>query len=262
MNKKCNRKINITFVLIIFILSTVLIKIFSPISYAFTSEERIEELKILDSANKERLTLPVATIDFVQPYLIGDYSETEMDNYVKMLKRAGYEAVIIQNIMNIEGGKGSSINITASWYDSKLIQDKSTLQAYKPAMLDTLVKAIQDNDMKIYIGLASTNDWWNSNFTDEEWRTKNTDFANEMINELYQKYNDYSCFEGIYWTNEIYTNGDNYYEYWSEMINSNIEYLHKIDVGEKKHKFMISPLNKFIKTGRKWWKKLILDKVI
>ena len=237
MKKKYNVIINTICVIIVI----TLLKVFVPISLALTSGERIEQLKELDNDNKERLTLPVATIDFVQPYLIGDYSEAEMDEYVKMLKKAGYEAVIIQNIMNIEGGINSEVKVTASWYDSDLIQDKTTLEAYKPTMLDKLVNAIQLNDMKIYIGLASTSEWWNSNFTNEQWRTKNSKFLNDMISEIYQKYGQYGCFEGIYWTNEIYTNADNYYGYWSEMINSNIEYLQKIDNGEKKHTFMLSP---------------------
>ena len=241
MKADIKAKVNKTLALVVFIISIIILRIFAPMSLAFTTEERIEELKTLDEENRERLTLPIATIDFVQPYLIGDYSESEMNEYVKMLKKAGYEGIIIQNIMNIEGGKDSEIKILASWYDTNLIQDKSSLEAYKPAMLDTLVKAIQDNDMKIYIGLASTNDWWNSDFRDEEWRIKNTNFLNEMINEVYQKYKEYECFEGIYWTNEIYTNGDDYYGYWSEMINENAEYLQKIDIGEKKHKFVLSP---------------------
>ena len=214
MKKKYNVIINTICVIIVI----TLLKVFVPISLALTSGERIEQLKELDNDNKERLTLPVATIDFVQPYLIGDYSEAEMDEYVKMLKKAGYEAVIIQNIMNIEGGINSEVKVTASWYDSDLIQDKTTLEAYKPTMLDKLVNAIQLNDMKIYIGLASTSEWWNSNFTNEQWRTKNSKFLNDMISEIYQKYGQYGCFEGIYWTNEIYTNADNYYGYWSDKL--------------------------------------------
>ncbi len=264
MKKNGNVKINKQFTFLAFMISIITLIIFTPISLGLTIdvEKRVEELKILDEENKERLTLPIATIDFVQPYLLSEYSETEMDDYVKMLKRAGYEAVIIQNIMNIEGGKNSEIKVTESWYDSNLIQDETTLQAYKPKMLDTLVKAIQDNNMKIYIGLASSNDWWSSNFTDDGWRTKNIKFLNDMIDEIYQKYEKYECFEGIYWTNEIYTNGDDYYSYWTEMINSNIEHLQKIDVGEKKHTFMLSPFVSQIyeltyEQVYKDWKKMI-----
>lgn len=223
---------------------------------------RLEELQLITLNQAEKLTLPVATLDFVQPYLFNEYSKADINDYVKTLKRAGYEEIILQNTMIISGGKNSDIKIEAAWYDSNLITNSSSLELYRPEVLKTLVDAIENNGMKIYIGLALSDDWWSNNFENEEWRTKNAEFFNKMIEEIRGKFVDYDCIEGFYWSYEIYPNDKEYEIYWSEMINNNRNYLKTLD---EKYAFMMSP---FISTVydlsyaevNEQWKK-ILDKV-
>lgn len=205
--------------------------------------QKIEELELvaMEYSTEKKSTQAIATVDFVQPFLFNDYSESQIRDYVKTLKRAGYNEIILQYVMNISGGKNNNIKIVDAWYDSNLIEDESKLNSYRPNVLNSLVEAINDNNMKIYIGLASSEDWWSNDFENENWRNNNATFYNNMIDEIYKKYGTLDCFAGWYWTFEIYANNKNYYNYWSEMLNSNISYINSIDVNAQDHSFMISP---------------------
>ena len=204
---------------------------------------RIEELEMLamEYSFDDKLTDPVATIDFVQPFMFNDYTESQIKDYVKTLKRAGYDEIIIQHVMNVTGGKNNDLYILDSWYDSNLISNISDLELYKPDVLDTLVEAISDNKMKVYIGLASSSDWWKNDFENSNWRTSNINLYNYIIDEIYERYGSLSCFGGIYWSFEMYSNNKNYQNYWIEMLNSNIQHINLTDQSPQNHRLIISP---------------------
>jgi len=200
-----------------------------------TEEGRIEQLtKLYDSLNdKKNVKLP--TYDYLQPWLLNEFSYQDVKMYVKKLKRAGYKGIILQYPMEFEI-VNNKLNVKSTWYPTMYYED-SEEKLYRPNVLDLLLKVTEENDMEIYIGLPNSSDWFKNYFNDSSWRNLVNEFINDVLEELYNRYKDYSNFKGWYYSFEMYANDANYYDIWSNMIN---ETLTKINELDSKKEFMIS----------------------
>ena len=200
-------------------------------SQASCDEEatRVTNLIPLVNNDEKYSCKPMATSDFVQPWLFNDYSSKDIYNYVKMLKDAGYENIILQNIATISGGTKNDAHFTAMWYNTSILKDTSTLDIYKPNVLTSLFNAAKKYDMGIFVGLGISNDWYNNAFTNSAWRYSNTILTNKLIKDIYSQYGKDKCFKGLYWSFELFPNNEDFEDNWSEMINYTTTYINKIE---------------------------------
>ena len=250
VNHKMKNKKNIIIIIfsIAFCLTTalatmVIIKQTSLVSQASCDEEakRVQNLIPLVDKDKPYTCRPMATSDFVQPWLFDNYSNKDIYDYVKILKNAGYKNIILQNIATTSGGEKNDAHFTSMWYQTSVLKDISTLDVYKPQVLSTLFEAAKKYNMGIYVGLAMSNDWYNNSFTNHTWRYNNAALINKLVKDIYYQYGNNPCFKGYYWGFEMFTNDVGYEQNWSEMLNYTINYINKLEGNKKSHPIIISP---------------------
>lgn len=213
------------------------------ISKASCNEEalRVKQLIPLMEDKSNYLTKPYATSDFVNPWLFTDYTPEQITEYVTMLKNAGYQNIILQNIATLSGGDKNDAKITCAWYETTLSNDTNHLEIYNPTLLKNLIDALSENDMGIYIGIALSNDWLNDAFTNNAWKYNNAILINSIINEIYTTYGNYSCFKGWYLGYDIYPNNKGYEQHWIELLNYTLNYVTKLESNGQSHPILISP---------------------
>ena len=213
------------------------------VSQASCDEEaaKLKELIPLMEDKELYLTKPYATSDFVNPWLFTDYTPEQIDEYVKMLKKAGYKNIILQNIATLSGGAKNDVKITCAWYETSLVNDPENLEIYNPTLLKNLIDALTNNDMGIYIGIALSNDWLNNSFTNNAWKYSNAVLINSIINEVYTNYGNYSCFKGWYLGYDIYPNTQNHEQHWVELLNYSLNYITSIESSGQSHPVLIAP---------------------
>ncbi len=202
--------------------------------------QKKEQINVLydsnESQNYENLEFP--SYDFVQPWLFNEYNKEDMKLYINKLKRAGYEGIIFQYSMEFNINSSYGVEIKSAWYNSSLITNPLNLDLYRENVLENLLEVASDNNFKIYIGLPNSDDWFNNRFVDSNWQNAVANFYSSVIDEIYTKYNSYSAFNGWYLPFEMYSNNDNYYSYWANMLNN---YIQKISSLNDNRSIMISP---------------------
>lgn len=177
----------------------------------------------------------VPEYDYIQPWSLNEYTEQDFKIYVKKLKRAGYKGLILQYPIEFKTN-GNDIEIVASWYDSSYYTAGSNT-VYKPNVLDNLIKEIEKNNMNIYIGLPSNNEWFSDKANDVNWQNTVNNFNKDILEELYNKYHNYNSFKGWYYNFEFYINDKDYYGNWSSMLNNTLAKVNELDSSKE---FMIS----------------------
>ena len=205
------------------------------------NEELNLSLMQLELENIKTNTPAVANTDFVQPWLYNDMTASEVSYSLKKLKCAGINDLVVQYVGEVEGGQGSEVKFKNLWYDSSLVANTNDLNLYRPNVLNNIMNAAKDNDMNIYIGMVQSSEWWQEKFKDNTWANNNATFTNQVIDELYNKYNSNTSFKGWYWSNEMYTNDKGYETYWTDMLNTNISYLNTLEISTTKKPLMCSP---------------------
>lgn len=205
------------------------------------NEELNLSLMKLELQNIKTSTQAFADTDFVQPWLYNDMTPSEVSYSLKKLKCAGINDLVVQYVGEVEGGQGTDVKFKNLWYDSSLVSNTNDLSLYRPNVLNNIMNAAKDNNMNIYIGMVQSNEWWQEKFTDITWANNNAIFANQVIDELYNKYKGNTSFKGWYWSNEMYTNDKGYETYWISMLNNNISYLNTLEISATKKPLMCSP---------------------
>lgn len=205
-------------------------------------KEELEILQLKEISGGSYLTDPVGSADFVQPWLFNEYTQVDMDDYVQNIKEAGFDTIILQDILETYGGdETSEVKIKNLWYDSNL-QPTSEIEFCRTQTLDKLVNSVTKKGIKLYIGLALSDDWWDNKFEDNNWKIKNAQFINNVIDEIYNKYGNLECFAGLYYSHEMYTNTKQYELIWADMLNITINHIETLEQSSgKKINIMISP---------------------
>lgn len=200
---------------------------------------KTKELKdYYDSVNHSDLELKMPSYDFVQPWYFNEYSKQDISEYIKKLKRAGYSGIVFQYTMEYTIDKNDNVKIKTAYYNSSGVSDASALVAYKENVLKNILEIATANDFEVFIGLPYAKDWFDNKFTDSVWINTVKTFTTNAIDDIYSKYNNYSSFKGWYWPFEIYSNDENYFSYWTDMLNDTID---KINSLNDSRSLMISP---------------------
>lgn len=177
---------------------------------------------------------PIFIGDFIQPGLVANWSEDEWDKHLRELKEVGIEYVIFAPAL-YEDKTGQ----LTSLYPSSI---KGVKFNYKFDLIERCLKVAEKNQIKIFIGLNFSEDYWTHYFS-KEWFMPRMKQGEGVAKELYQRYKHKfpNAFHGWYWIWEV----DNYH---SQPISSQtslieglqltVEYVDKID---NKMPLMLSP---------------------
>jgi len=203
-----------------------------PVNYQLLNDEqRINELQqYLNTYSRSTDVTKPLQYDFVQPWLYSRAEKSKIITDFEFLKRAGFEGIILQNTIKVEGGgsEDDPIRIARVYYNSNLQSFMTDQTRVYPNTIDNIMDAAEEVGLKVYLGGANNGEWWTiSNHSNETWMTTNAEFANLLYDELYSLYHDRSAFKGWYWWPEMFTNTYGLENNWSDMINITINHLDK-----------------------------------
>ena len=183
-----------------------------------------EEVKIyplLDNTNE-----PI--IDFLQPWAFYNKTSKELDKHFEELKTRGFKTIIIQNTSKYNKGEPKEC-----FYDSE-----KSFPLEKKDFLKKIITICNEKNINVICGISSDDYWWSQTSHDFDEETMNVFNEEEIftIGEILAKYK----IQGIYYSNEMYSNSEGFIKSWAKNINKIIEYIEKID---PKMPFYLSPFN-------------------
>lgn len=226
---------------------------------------------------------------FIQSWLCRDWSQERWDSELSAMKDAGFEALIIQSVCELDyeqtdtslsAQDASNYTLSSSYclYPSSAeALSSATLSVQNRGdVLEYAFRAAKAEDMQIYIGLASDDRWWNYGWGIPEkvsssasyfslWSEENGQLCAELIEDIWTRYGETygDCIAGWYYVNEIWnfdsacagTDNGEYAQIIGENINCSIEKINEL-CPEKP--LMISPFfNETLSTAEQYselWK--------
>ncbi len=135
---------------------------------------------------------------FVQPWFVEPWTATDWKKEITDLKNAGVDDHIIWQ------WTADSLNKT-TWYPTKILGFKKTSgMADEDPVMTSLDQAKKAN-MKMWLGLNWTDDWWNKYANDEAWLKNEFEISRQVADELWSRYGSlYSdTIAGFYLTMEV-----------------------------------------------------------
>lgn len=193
-----------------------------------------------------RGTVHAPSIDFVQPWMLEAYTDSDYDTYFSLLAQAGYSKIILQWTASMSG------DTAVAYFPSETLQKSygENLASENSGLLSALLTAARRNSFKVFVGLSLDYDWWAiSNFTSSDYMQARALVDNLLVSEIMslygQEFSDVIC--GIYWAFEIFTNPVGLGSKWADMLNTTIDALNEYAEGLP---LMFSPFHhKFLRGG-------------
>ncbi|MEG1743263.1 MAG: DUF4434 domain-containing protein, partial [Clostridia bacterium] len=176
------------------------------------------------------LCKPKLSGDFIQPWLCANWNAAQWENHCKLLKKVGFEFVILQCTTAKKDKK-----YTEFYYPSQMANNPLfSVDGCKiyPNCLKNALDTARKIGMKIMIGVGdNSNEWWECKFRDKNWYTNEANAINRSVKEIYDLYyKDYAdVFMGWYWSPEMYTSKSDNEIFWSKMLSLTLDYMTKLD---------------------------------
>lgn len=135
---------------------------------------------------------------FIQPNLCVSWSDTRWQQEFTAMKNAGMHYLIIQYVT-----QSSPDKVTTTFYPSKL--PNTQIAKGNSDMVDACLRNAQSSGIKVFIGIGSSDKWWNLSSQDSVWLYNQMYFDNKVCDELWSLYkNKYpDAFYGWYWAYEV-----------------------------------------------------------
>ncbi|CCV64246.1 hypothetical protein BN85406690 [Alteracholeplasma palmae J233] len=165
---------------------------------------------------KTAATTPKITKDFIQPWAITYWDETDYDKHFEKLKELDINEIILQWTIETKGDE-----LSYRLYPSSL----ETKEKYD-TVLYKFLKQAKKNDIKVYIGLNNDLLWWQDYQNNLEYLKERNEVSKLIIKEIYDLYYEEfkETIKGFYSTFEMYTNNSNFSDNWAYMINDLVLY--------------------------------------
>ncbi len=173
--------------------------------------------------------------DFIQPWLVEDWTVEMWESHIDELKSVGYKGIILQE---------TRYDYTF-YYDSEIEEIRGTPAVDRNNdMIENMFTACDAKDFRVFLGLSVENEWWEfARFAEDEYINTLADIDNQMIDELSALFGHHESFYGWYWAFEMLTNIHGYEEKWANIINSTIDHLNSLDDGRP---LMFSPFKQWL----------------
>ena len=146
----------------------------------------------------ERKCNPGFSGTFIQSWMSGSWDDDRWQTEIENMKEAGIEYLILQDVAN----KGSE-SAGGSWnvyYDSELPVFENA--AFGGNVIEKALRNCEGSGIKVFVGLAMFDDFWNETALSPQYKEVCGVMA-DMVEEIYEKYGEYECLYGWYFTPEI-----------------------------------------------------------
>lgn len=182
---------------------------------------------IEETQQNEEVANPRVTGDFIQPWLCEDWSESQWESHYDILKGAGINMLILQWTADTPYGSFKYVGYPSDYAPSHKTSDYTE----KTSMLENALKAAEAKNMKIFVGLNQSDEWWSNAFTTPSWCDIQANVGNVIARETYSLYKAKypHAFYGWYWSWEMYNQNSGYENNWSAMMNTQLDCLTQLD---------------------------------
>ena len=205
---------------------------------------------------KEEEERPLITGDFIQPGFCATWSQDRWNKHLDQLVQAGIDTFIIQWIANSPNGVIGTVYYPADLpdYTKGSSYNKYAMEA---GMLEKCLKAAEEREIKVYVGLNAADEWWSKAVSDKTWYTQQSEIGNAIAKEIYDLYKEKypNALAGFYWWFEMYNGMGGREEAFADMININLDYLTTLDPSIP---FVLSPFvtrnTTSVKAQQEWTK--------
>lgn len=191
--------------------------------------------------------------NFVQPFLVQEWSVAEWEAHYDRLLEAGINIMILQWTSETPSGRFAYVG-----YDSNVAQTEAAegVRVYLDYVPNALLAA-ENKGVKVFVGLNFADEWWKGDFRNQDWIDRQVELNNALADEMYNRFKRLypDAFYGWYWGWEMYndTNGDE--KYWAQMMNGALQHFTELDPSMPvlMSPFISGYLNKTPEeTGRVW----------
>lgn len=166
------------------------------------------------------------TGDFIQPWMCEGWEVEDFKAHLDNLSDAGFDTVLWQySVVSY----GADANI---YYPTDSLDDYYSGDKYKnnSTLTERLLEAAQNKGFKVFMGLASDDDWWKLP-RDENYYLAKAEKDNLIARELYSLYKSKypDAFYGWYWSWEMFVSPLMLEDLWSAMLNKTLSALTELD---------------------------------
>lgn len=137
-------------------------------------------------------THPTLTGSFIQPWLIDQWSDTELAHEMAYLQRAGIDEVILQ-------WGGDTGNHTTVYPTEIPLFDQGT----NTDVVGRLLTAADTSGMRVHLGLQVNDEWWGTYANDTAWLDQEAQHSEHIAAELWDRYGHHTSIAGWYLPFEV-----------------------------------------------------------
>lgn len=169
---------------------------------------------------------PYVTGTFLQPGAFVKYDEAKWTEHFGYLKEVGIDTIIIQWTSETPYGEF----ISAYYPEEFKLGQKSEKCHYFPDFTEALLSAAQKCNVKVFVGLNLSDEWWKGAQSDRSWRENQSSLGEESAKRLYSLYKEKypDAFYGWYFGWECYNGMPESFE-TADFLNSYLDPLTKLD---------------------------------
>ena len=196
------------------------------ISETVSDEVSGEESEEVSEVEIER-TWPCVTGTFVQPGAFMGYQVKNWVTHFNNLKEVGIDTFIIQWTAETPYGKFLNVYYPSEFAKANKASSFTDCSTFLPRVLE----AAKQTDMKIFVGLNLSDEWWAFACTDVEWNKKEASVGVTMAKEIYDLYKkDYPDeLYGWYFAYEMFNGMKDQEQKAGDFLNMYLEPLTELD---------------------------------
>jgi hypothetical protein len=117
---------------------------------------------------------------FIQPDLVDRWTDARLNAEMRALRKACIHEQVIQWTAD-----------TGSTPATRIYPSAHAPQSTSTDVVGRILAAARRHGIKVYLGLQTNNDWWQRYANDEPWLEREAAYANELADDLWQRYAAY-----------------------------------------------------------------------
>ena len=146
---------------------------------------------------------PTVCGSFMQPGAFAKYNLKRMKEHLTYMREVGIDIIILQWSFETVGDKVGNVYYEDSFSSS---EKGGTYNNGGKTLVETLLQAADELDMKVFLGLNNNDEWWQKAVNDKAWLTDQIELGMEGAKQIYDTYKEKypNALHGWYFVFEYY----------------------------------------------------------